>query len=75
MCLTILSDEYNPIKNVVQLVVSEVLMFHENTELFPSSDSYDISPGNNYPTERIMLVLVVIPIINQLGLVEVAKEY
>ena len=75
MCLTTFSGDYNPIKNSVQLVVSEVLMFHENTELFPSSDSYDISLGNNDPTERITLVLVVIPIINQLGLVEVAKDY
>ena len=58
----------------MQLVVSEVLMFHENIELFPSGDSYDISPGNNEPTERITLVLVGIPIRNQLGWVEVAKE-
>ena len=56
-------------------MVSEVLMFHENTELFPSGDSYDISMGNNEPTENITLVLVGIPIRNQLGWVKLAKEY
>ena len=60
--------------NAVQIVVSEVLMFLENTELFPYGDSYDISPGNNDPTERIKLVLVGITIINQLVWVEVLKE-
>ena len=55
-------------------MVSEVLMFHENTELFPSGDSYDISTGNNNYTERITIVLVGIPIINQLFWVDVAKE-
>ena len=60
--------------NAVKLVVSEVVMFHENTELFPSGDSYDISTGNNYPNGRITLVLVGIPIKNQLGWFEVVKE-
>ena len=67
ICLATLSNSSNPLLNAVQLVVSEVLMFHENTELFPSGDSYDISPGNNEPTKHITLVLVVIPTINQLG--------
>ena len=57
-----------------QLMVSKVIMLHENTELFPSGDYYDISLGNNYPTERITLVLVGIPIRNQLVWVEAAKE-
>ena len=61
--------------NAVQLVVSEVLMFYENIELFPSGDSYDISLGNYYPTKRITLVLVGIPIRNQLVWVELAREY
>ena len=74
ICLTNLSDEYNPLLNGVKLVVSEVLTFHENTELFPSGDSYDISLGNNEPTKRTTLVLVGIPIRNQLGWVEVEKE-
>ena len=74
MCITNFSDDYNPLLNEVKLMVSEVLMFHENTELFPSGDSYDISPVNNEPTKRIMIVLVGIPILNQLGWDKVAKE-
>ena len=74
MCLTTFNDEYNALMDVVQIMVSEVLMFHENAELFPSGDSYDISLGNNETTERIMLVLVGIPIINQLGWVKVDKR-
>ena len=58
----------------MQLVVTKVLIFHENIELFPSGDSYDIYLGNNEPTERTTLVLVGIPIRNQLGWVEVEKE-
>ena len=75
MCLNTFSDDYNPLLNSVQLMVSKVLTFKENTDLFSSIDSYDISPGNNDPTKRIALVLVGIPIINQLGWVEVDKEY
>ena len=74
MWLINFSDDSNEILNAVQLVVSEVLTFHENTELFPSDDSYDIYPGNNYPTKRIKFLLVGIPIRNQLEWVEVAKE-
>ena len=58
----------------MQLVVTKVLIFHENTELFPSGDSYDISPVNNYPIEHITLVLVGVPIRNKLGWVELVKE-
>ena len=71
MCLTTFSDDSNLLLSGVQLVVSEVLMFHENTELFPSGDSYDISPGNNDPTEHITLFFVGIPIRYQIGWVEV----
>ena len=74
MCLTNFYNESNPLLNTVQLVVSEILMNHKNTELFPSGDSYDISPGNNESTERITIVRVKIPIRNHLGWVEVAKE-
>ena len=35
-------------------------MFHENTELYPSGDYYDLSVGNAEPDERIILSLVVI---------------
>ena len=73
MCLNTLSDDSNPLLNAVQIVVSEVLMFHENIKLFLSGDSYDVSPGNNKPTERITLVLVGINIRNQLGWLELAK--
>ena len=67
MCLNNLFDESNPPLNAVQLMVSEFLMSHEDIELFPSGDSYDLSLVNSYPTERIMLDLVGIPVINQLG--------
>ena len=74
MCLNAFSDDVNPLMNAVQLMVSEVLMFHENIEQFPSVDSYDLFPGNNELAKRITLVLVGIPIRNLLGWVEVEKE-
>ena len=74
MCLTIFSDESNPSLNSVQLMVSKVFMFHKNTDLLPSGDCYDLSSGNNDPTEQITLVLVGIPVRNQPGLVEIVKE-
>ena len=43
--------------------------------MFPSGDYYDISLGNSYPTKRIKLFLVGIPIISQLLWVEVLKEH
>ena len=57
--------------NTLKLMVFEVLMFHENTELLPSGDSYDLSLGYNDPTERITPVLVGINVRNQLFWVEV----
>ena len=59
--------------NAVQLMVSEVLTFHENTDLFLSGDYYDISTDDNDPTKRITLIRVAIPIRNQLGWVTAAK--
>ena len=59
--------------NIVKLEVSKVLVFNEDIELFPSGNYYTISPGNNYPTKCIMLVLVGVPIRNKLGWVEVSK--
>ena len=56
--INIFSYDSNSLLNAVQLMVSEVLEFHENTELFPSGDSYEISPGNNYSTERNMFVIL-----------------
>ena len=53
--------------NAVQLMVSELPNFHENIYLLPSGDSYDLSMGNIEPSERIMLVLVGIPVKNQFG--------
>ena len=74
MCLATLSDKSKPPLKSVQIVVSKLLMFHENTELLPSGDCYYLSPGNNYPTDHIMLLLVRIPVINQPDWVEVAIE-
>ena len=50
-------------------------MFHKNTELLPSCDSSEISPGKNNPTKDITLLLVGIPFINQLVWVNIAQEY
>ena len=74
MYLTTLSYEYNPPLNSVQLMVSKVLIFHENIELIPFGDWYDLSTGNNHPTKHITLILVGISVINQPDLVEVAKK-
>ena len=49
-------------------------MFHENVELLPSGDSYNLSPVINYPIEHTTLVLVDIPIRNQHVWVEIMKE-
>ena len=70
MCLTTFYDESNPPLNTVKLMVSKVLMFHENRELLPSVDCYDLYLGNYYPIESIMLVLVGIPVRNQPDWVE-----
>ena len=74
MCHTTFSYECNPPLNAVQLMVSKVLIFHENTELLPSVDCYDLYPGNNDPAEHTTIVLVGIPVRNQTDWVEVAKE-
>ena len=74
MCLTTVSYEYNRTLNTVQLMFSKDLKFHENIELFPFGDCYDLSRGNNDPTEKIKLVLVGIPVSNQFVWVEVAEE-
>ena len=74
MCLTNFSDDSNPPLNTVQLMVSKVFMFHENTELLPSGDCYDLSLVNNEPVEHITLIIFGIPINNKLHWVEVAKE-
>ena len=74
MCITNLSDESNPSLITLQLMLSKVLMFHDNTELLPSGDWYDLSPGNNDPTKHITLLLVGSSIRNQLVWMEVVKE-
>ena len=56
-------DSY-PHLNTGKLAVLEVLMLHENKELIPYGDSYDLYLGNNYPTGGIILELVVIPVRN-----------
>ena len=73
MCINSFSDDSNPPLNAVQLMVSEVLMFHENIELLTSDHSYDLSLGNIEPVKCITLVLVGVPVINHIGWVEVAK--
>ena len=55
MCLSAFYDDYDSPLNVVQLMLSEVLMFHENIELLTSGDSYDIYLGNIDSSERITL--------------------
>ena len=55
-------------------MIYKVFMFNKNTELLPSGDCYDLSPGNNEPIEHIKFFLVGIPVSNQLGLMEVEKE-
>ena len=49
-------------------------MFHENTELLPSSDFYDLSPVNIDPTKLTLIVLDGLFVRNQLVWVEVARE-
>ena len=66
---------YNPDLNIFQLRVFEVLVFHENTELLPPGDSYELSPGKYYPTDGTIFFIVGVSIINQLVWVELANEY
>ena len=73
MCLTTVADESNPPLNAVQLMVSNVFMFHENIVLLPYGDFYDLSQGRNDPNNHITLVLVGLPVSNQLVWVEVAN--
>ena len=75
MCLITFYDYSNPYLNALQLMVSEVIMFHKNTELLSFGDSYDLYLGNNGPTERITMFLVGMTIINQLFWVKLAKKY
>ena len=75
MRLTSFSDDSNWPLNTVKLVVSEVLLFHENTCLIPSGDSYDFSFVNNGTTEHITLLFVGITFRNQLGWVEAVNFY
>ena len=58
----------------MHFMVSEVLMFHENTYLLPYGDFYNLSLSNIDPDERITLVLFGIRDTNQLFWVEVSKE-
>ena len=67
------SIDSNPPLNTVQLMVFEFLILHENTEMIPSRDSYNLYTGNNDPTEVIMLFIVGVPTINQLGWVQVTN--
>ena len=66
MCLTTFYVDSEPTLKTVKLMVSKVIMLHENTELLISSDYYKLSLGNNYLTQGITLILVEISNINQL---------
>ena len=66
MCIPTFSVESNPHMNTVKLMVFEVLMLQENTELLLFDDSYEVSLGNNDTTEDIKLVLVGMHIINEI---------
>ena len=55
-------------------MVFQIIMLHENTDILPFVYSYDLYPGNNDPTEVIMIVLVGIHAINKLGWTEVANK-
>ena len=74
MCLSNFSDEFNQPLNILQLMVYKVLMFHDNSELLPYSESYELSMCNIDPADCITLALVGIPIRKQLCWVKVAKE-
>ena len=58
----------------MELFVFEVHMFHENTELLPSDDSYEISMGDDNINEGITTFLVGISINNQLVWVKVVNK-
>ena len=73
MCLNTLYGDSNPTLNSLQLIISEVLMFHESTQLLPSGESYDLSMGDNDLNEIITLVLVGIPVRNKFGWFELVK--
>ena len=49
-------------------------MFHENKDLLPTGDSYDISPGNYDPTEGIGILLIGTYISNKTRWTEVNNE-
>ena len=53
MQITSFCVNYNPPLNTVQLLLCEVPMFHENKNLPPPGDYYDLYPGNYDPTEGI----------------------
>ena len=71
--ITTFSDDSVSPLNTVQLMVSKVLMGHENTYMIPYDDSYDLHSGNNDTTEFITIVPVGISVTNQLGWSEEVK--
>ena len=74
ICIITLYVDSNPPLNTLQIMVFKVLVFHENTKLLPSSDSYELYPGNNYPSEVITIILVGIPVRKKIDWVKVSKE-
>ena len=57
---------------IVPLLSESLLLTHENTELIPSVEYYDLYPTNYEPTEHIKLVIFGVPVINKPDWVEVA---
>ena len=58
MCIRYFCIHYKPPFKTVKLVEQNVITFHENAELVPPGDSYDIHIGNYDPTEGITIFLV-----------------
>ena len=74
MCINTFSGDFNTPLNLFQIMVFDVLMFYENTDLLPSGYSHDLFLVNNDTTKLIMPVIVGIVVTNQLGWIEVVKE-
>ena len=75
MCIRYFCVDFNPPFNTVKRMVLKLLMLHENIDLLPSIDFYDLSTGNDELIEGINIFLVGTPTRNKLFLIELAKDY
>ena len=71
MCTRSFYIHYTPPLTTVQLLVLEVLIFHENTEILPPGGSSNLSPGNYDSIKGIRIILVSRFFRNKIGWVEV----